>query len=115
METDVILCSVTMKDLANYFRSRDGGSHNRRFAEKLAREVTENPEQSKELLPTGWHEILHPPKQAFIRRLGYDLFAGSRGGGTQYLPATNKERQESLDQIKNGPESSQNKFPIIAG
>lgn len=105
METDVILCSVTMKDLANYFRSRDGGSHNRRFAEKLAREVTKNSEQSKELLPTGWHEILHPPKQAFIRRLGFDLFADSRGGGTQYLPATDKERQDALDQIKNGPDA----------
>lgn len=72
METDVILCSVTMKDLTNYFRSRDGGSHNRRFAEKLAREVTRNPEQSKALLPTGWHNILHPPKNSFVRRLSIE-------------------------------------------
>lgn len=114
METDVILCSVTMKDLANYFRSRDGGSHNRRFAEKLAREVTKSPEQSKELLPAGWHEILHPPKQGFIRRLGFDLFADSRGGGTQYLPATDTERQDALEQIKNGSDALSPKIRIKA-
>lgn len=70
--TDIILCSVTMKDLTNYFRSRDGGSHNRRFAEKLAREVTRDKQQSKELLPPGWHIILHPPEISYVRRLSIE-------------------------------------------
>lgn len=104
METDVILCSVTMKDLNNYFRSREGGSHNRRFAEQLAREVTKNAGKSKELLPTGWHEILHPPKDGFIRRLGFDLYADSRGGGKQVSKASPEERSEAYTPEKNnGP------------
>lgn len=72
MTTDTILCSVTMKDLTDYFRSSDGGSHNRRFAEKLARDVTRNKQQSKELLPSGWHIILHPPEVSFVRRLSIE-------------------------------------------
>lgn len=69
MKTDIVLCSVTMKDLTNYFRSRDGGNHNRRFAERLAREVNRDKEQSERLLPPGWHVILHPSRTSFVRKL----------------------------------------------
>lgn len=92
---------LPQKDLIAHLRQDRGHSLN--AAKAIAKECRLNPQTSASELPTGWHEILHPPKQAFIRRLGFDLFADSRGGGTQYLPATDKERHEALAQIKNGP------------
>lgn len=115
METETILSSVTMKDLTDYFRSRDGGSHNRRFAEKLARVVNQDPDKSKTLLPPGWHIVLHPPQQSFIRRLGFDPFAESRGGGTQivhrnYTYAVHDKDREQ----ENGPDALSPKNRIEA-
>ena len=91
---------LPQRDLIRYLREERGHSLN--AARAIAKECRTNEATSSEQLPSGWHEILHPPKQAFIRRLGFDLFADSRGGGTQYLPATDNERHEALDQIKNG-------------
>ena len=92
---------VPQKDLIAYLRQERGHSLN--AAKAIAKECRTNKATSAEQLPNGWHEVFHPPEKDFIRRMGFDLFRDSRGGGTQYLPATPEERREAIREINNGP------------
>ena len=94
---------LPQKDLISFLRQERGHSLN--AAKAIAKECRMNARTSARELPSGWHEILHPPQHTFIRRLGFDLYADSRGGGTQFIPATDTERQEALEHIKNGPDA----------
>lgn len=65
----VVTDSLTMKDLNGYFKSKEGGGHNRRHAQWLSREVLEDSTLSAKLLPSGWHEILHPKNKLLIHQV----------------------------------------------
>lgn len=56
---------VDLSDLTAYFRREHGKS--RRDAGFLAREVYRDREKSAQLLPSGWHEAIHPSAVTYVR------------------------------------------------
>lgn len=73
--------SLDIREIVEYLR-RDRG-HSKKVARYLARQVFHDAETSKRELPPGWHEILHPSKVSFVRRMGWSPF--EYGGGTQII------------------------------
>lgn len=80
---------LPQKDLIRYLREERGHSLN--AAKAIAKECRTNKATAARELPSGWHQVLHEPKLSFERRLGFDPFRDSRGGGTQWLPLNNDD------------------------
>ena len=70
--------SLDIREIEGYLRQDRG--HAKKVARYLARQVFRDEETSKRELPSGWHDILHPPRVSFVRRMGWSPFEFGRPG-----------------------------------
>lgn len=73
--------SIDIRQVVDHLRQDRG--HSKKMARYLARQVFQSEETSRKEMPTGWHEVLHPPRVSFVRRMGWSPF--EYGGGTQIV------------------------------
>lgn len=73
--------AITLREIRDYLRKDRG--HSKRAAKEISKDVLNFEEVSRQEMPSGWHEILYPPKTGFVRRTGWDPF--NYGSGTQII------------------------------
>ena len=76
-EVVVTMETLSMGDISNYIRFEH--KHSRKRADYLARHVKICLQHSAELLPTGWHDVLHPPKVSYVRKMPWSPFEFGSG------------------------------------
>lgn len=61
---------IPQRDLITHLRKECGHSLN--AAKAIAKECRTHQDTANRWLPTGWVDVLHPPKVSFVRRLSVE-------------------------------------------